>query len=207
MSRASDAQPRDLANPFAASRVRPGAIEFLFPDGTTADGLVARLAAAGWRGQIVGAHGSGKSTLLATLAEALERAGRRVVLYTLHDGQRWLPRTPELAAAGSDTVVLVDGCEQLSRAAWAMLRWRARRRGWGLLVTTHRPLGLPTLYHTAPTAELAARVVQRLLGDSPIAISPDEVAAQFARRQGDVRETLFGLYDLYESYRRRKPHG
>ncbi len=63
-------------NPFATRHVRPGAIPYRFAPGSAAEGVVERLAAADWQGQIIGPHGSGKSTLLATLLPAIESAGR-----------------------------------------------------------------------------------------------------------------------------------
>jgi hypothetical protein len=42
--------------------------------------------------------------------------------------------------------------------------------------------------------------VQLMAGRSP-PCGTSELAARFARRRGDVRETLFDLYDLYEQSR------
>src|SRR5581483_6754178 len=111
--------------------------------------IVERLRQAQSHGEIVGPHGSGKSTLLAALVPAIEAAGRRVLQFTLHDGQRQLPpELLELPADATPTLVMIDGYEQLSR--WS--RWRLnrfiRRRGWGLLVTSHATAGLPTLFRT-----------------------------------------------------------
>lgn len=189
--------PRPAAeNPFSASRVRPGAIPYVFPEGEDVDDLVERLSASGWRGQIVGRHGSGKSALLATLIPAVERAGRRPLLIELHDGARRLPvdlaRVPDL---GPDTLVIVDGYEQLSR--WS--RWRVNRfcrgRGMGLVVTAHAPVGLPQLFSTSTSVELACRVVDRLFGDGQSPVPAEEVERRFAANQGNVREMLFDLYD------------
>jgi hypothetical protein len=196
-------------NPFATRWTRPGALPYFFPPRVDAQNLVARLRASGWRGQITGAHGSGKSTLLAALVPVLHEASRRVELITLHDGQRRFPldlaSIPDLDTA---SVIVVDGYEQLSR--WS--RWRLRRlcsrRGWGLLVTAHADVGLPPLVQTQVTDELAERIVRRLLSspeaDEGVAelITYDEIAALLARNGGDMRETLFTLYDLYELRRR-----
>ncbi len=131
-------------NPFSASRVRPGAAPFLFPAGEDSAALVEQLELGGWRGEIVGPHGSGKSTLLAALSAELAARGRQTFSIALHDGERRLPvERRQLAALASGTLVIVDGYEQLSW--WS--RWRLGRmcasRGWGLLVTAHRPVGLP----------------------------------------------------------------
>ena len=95
-------------NPFATRHVRPGAIPYCFPAGVDARQLVERLAAAGWRGQIVGPHGSGKSTLLATLLRTIEQGGRRPLLIALHDGQRRLPERLERMPNLDERSVIVD---------------------------------------------------------------------------------------------------
>lgn len=189
-------------NPFSTRCVRPGAIAYCFPEGLDVASLVERLRENGWRGQIVGPHGSGKSTLLAALGPAIEQAGKRIVTVALHDGQRRLPlvlkETPGLDASA---VLVVDGYEQLSwRGRFGVKRFCARR-GVGLLVTAHAPVGLPDLLITSTDATVTRRIVQRLLGDDPTPIAPEEVDAALARHQGDLRETLFTLYDLYESRR------
>ncbi len=145
----------DQANPFSTRFVRPGEVEYRFPPGDSAEHLVERLAAAGWRGQIIGPHGSGKSALVASLHEALARAGRPAWTIALRDRQRRLPRDWEIQAAQATAgLIVVDGYEQLGRWARAMLKRRCRKRGWGLLVTAHSDVGLPTLLLTAPSVEL-----------------------------------------------------
>lgn len=192
---------RPHVNPFATSRVHPGALPFLFPADMDAAQLVRQLAAWRWRAQIVGPHGTGKSTLLAALRGELERIGKPAVQGVLRDGQRRLPH--ELAHSPESTLTIVDGFEQLGLWwRWRLLHgplWRKR----GLLVTTHAPVGLPTLFRTEPTVELAQRVVERLLPPGDATIAADDVASQFHRHGGDVREALFGLYDLYELRKRQ----
>jgi hypothetical protein len=193
----------EVENPFCTARVRPGAIPFAFPTGQTAAALVARLGAQGWRGQIIGPHGSGKSTLVASLILELARHGRRPFLVELHDGQRRLPvdlrRVPGL---DSTAVVIVDGYEQLAFLPRLRLRWFCRRQGLGLLVTSHTSVGLPELYATSTTAGQACELAAHLLGPEAALIRPEEVAERFARHEGDLREVLFDLYDLYEQRRR-----
>ncbi|MBI3839890.1 MAG: hypothetical protein HY288_18355, partial [Planctomycetia bacterium] len=61
-----------------------------------------------------------------------------------------------------------------------------------------RDVGFPTLFRTGPSLEVAQAVVDRLLPAGEIAISPGAVAASFTQCQGNLRETLFALYDQYE---------
>ena len=65
-------------NPFCSRFVRPGALEYLFPDGWSAARLAARLAENGWRGQIVGRPGRGsrRSSRHSSLRCGRQVAGR-----------------------------------------------------------------------------------------------------------------------------------
>ena len=181
-------------NPFCTRHVRPGAIPFRFPEGLDATALVDRLEANGWRGQIVGPHGSGKSTLLEALLPELRRR-RAVVRVELHDCERRLPA--EAWAAGEGTLLVIDGYEQLG---W-WTRWRVRRHWRALLVATHRGQGLPDLYRTGVTAELAGAIVRELHEDEV----PD-LGRMLASHRGNLREVLFELYDRYEAMRRVTHH-
>jgi len=197
-------------NPFCTRRIRPGAIPFLFPAGRDAETLVGRLRQNGWWGEIIGGHGSGKSALLATLIPSIERAGRHATLVELHDGQRRLPLDLDRECQpGASMVVIVDGYEQLSRWRRWLLARLCRRRGWGLLVTAHASVGLPPLYQTAATPELAERIVGGLMAGRASPLAARELAECLARHHDDLRETLFDLYDLYEEQRcvERKPQG
>jgi hypothetical protein len=191
-------------NPFSTRHVRPGALDFVFPSGVSAADVVARLERSDWRGAIVGAHGSGKSTLLVALVPEIERTGRRVISFALHDGQRTLPAKLSELPHDLPTLIIVDGYEQLSH--WS--RWRLdrfiRRRHWGLLVTSHTPVGLPTIYQTGTTLELARQIVTQLVPADDTSVTADDVAEPFSLHRGDMREALFTLYDLYEA-RRIKP--
>jgi hypothetical protein len=184
------------SNPFASRHIRPGAIGYLFQEGVSAAELVERLKAAGWWGQIVGPHGSGKSTLLVTLVQELESAGRRVRLVSLHQGEHRLPRLEgNLETA---TQVVVDGYEQLSWWSKRKLKARCRRAGSGLLVTAHADMGLPTIFETASSLEVTKEVVARLVEAADGRVTEDDVSEAFAASGGNVRETLFALYDIYQ---------
>jgi energy-coupling factor transporter ATP-binding protein EcfA2 len=189
-------------NPFCTRWVRPGAIPFLFPPGENAEKLVDRLRQAGWWGEITGPHGSGKSALLAALTAAIERAGRRTVLVVLHDAERRLPvdlrNDPRLRPP---VLLMVDGYEQLSRWQRLVLKRFCRRQGTGLVVTAHDSVGLPPLYRTVATLDVAAQIVARLMGDRKPPFTPEEVSERLSRRGGNLREMLFDLYDLFEQRR------
>ncbi len=188
-------------NPFSTRYVRPGAAKFLFPPGEDAGTLVERLERSAWRGQIVGPHGSGKSSLVAALLTELKSRGRRPLLIALHDGERHLPiQTGQLSWREPNTIVIVDGYEQLSWWSRCRLRWLCQGRGWGLLATAHRSVGLPLLAHTSASTELAQQIVEQLLPADSL-IGRIDIAQRFAAHGGNLREMLFDLYDLYESRR------
>ena len=193
-------------NPFATRWVRPGALPFLFGPRQSAAQFVEQLRAYNWRGQIVGPHGSGKSTLLHALRPGLERAGREIVTFSLAGGQQSLD---VLAAQRREwttaTLVVVDGFEQLS--CWNRLRVKRQclRAGAGLLVTTHRDVGLPTIVETAVKLETAQAIAAQLLTGREGLVTPADVAERFAKHGGNLRETLFELYDLVERRRPSKP--
>lgn len=187
---------RDERNPFAVPFVKPGAIPYLFPHGGSLDEIVALFQALGRRGEILGPHGSGKSTLIAALLAYWKEREIPVVHYALHAGERRLP--PSAVAWNSQTIIVVDGAEQLSWWSRFRLRRRVRSTGAGLLWTTHRPLGLPTLWTTGPDPDVAQAVVDQLLRESSVKVSADDVAATFNRCRGNLRETLFALFDVVQ---------
>jgi GTPase SAR1 family protein len=189
-------------NPFSTRYVRPGALGYQFPPGTSADALLRPLASGGGFGAIVGPHGSGKSTLVATLVEHRRANGEPTSCLTLRDGQRRLPAAWRRDARQQPgTLLIVDGYEQLGRwQRWRVRRW-CRRNGVPLLVTAHQDVGLPVVHRTATSAHLLWRLVNKLAGDAPSWITQQEVEAIFVQTAGNLREALFLLYDRYEALR------
>jgi energy-coupling factor transporter ATP-binding protein EcfA2 len=188
--------PAAGSNPLATRFTRPGAIEFLFAAGESSTSLVQKLREQNWWGQIVGPHGSGKSTLLAALEPAIAEAGRTMERRSLAGGQRQLEPRPQLNAK---SVLIVDGYEQLSWWQRRKVKAACRRAGAGLVVTAHSDVGLPPLFQTQPTLELAQQLVRRLLPQGDATLSDADVTAAFARHPDNLRETLFTLYDLYQA--------
>lgn len=188
-----------VENPFSTRHIRPGAIPFFFAPGQSAKELVESLRAGAWWGEIVGPHGSGKSALVCALIPALQAAGRSVLRIDLHDGQRRLPIDLRRADnVAENTILIIDGYEQLSFWSRVRLKGFCRRKRLGLLVTSHQPMGLPLLFRTTPTATLAEEIVRFLLRGRPGLVDSAEIARRLERHGGDLRELLFELYDLYE---------
>jgi len=196
------------SNPFSTRFTRPGALPYRFDGDMTIDELVRRFEAAGRRGQIVGPHGSGKSTLLSELVPALAAAGHPAFVFALHDGEQRLPDgwQRRVREAGAHTVV-IDGFEQLSRVASIEVSAFCRFLGWGQLVTVHESFGLPTLLTTRSTRQVARDLAAELLRGNPVQLSEQDVDEAFDAAGGNVRETLFRLYDRWELARRSGKSG
>jgi hypothetical protein len=195
------------------------------------DQLIDRLASCGWRGAIVGPHGSGKSTLLAGLSIELARRGVPVRLLAGSAGNK--TRLVERTRSGDTqrTIYFVDGFDMLPRWRRWRLHWQCRRNGCGLVVTGHsqvgrasnpsgiRPFfmqsrmdgrvgnpsyrGLPVLLYTQTTPDLAERIARELAGEPFASAARGYIRDSFARHDGNLREVLFDLYDLYERQVRR----
>jgi hypothetical protein len=198
----SVAVPSRNDNPFATCWTRPGALEYQFADGQSAEQLVAKLAEQGWWGAIVGPHGGGKSTLLETLKPALHAAGMNVHAITLQNAQRTLPQKFLSSIREPESVVITDGYEQLNWFARLQLKRRCRRIGCGLVITTHSPTRIPTLLRVAPDIRLVQRLVADLAARVSIQITPADVNASHACHGSNVREIFFDLYDRHELRRR-----
>lgn len=192
-------------NPFSAARLRPGTIDFIFEHGQNLAKLVDLLEANHWRGEITGRHGTGKSTLLAAMIPAIEGRGRIVKAVTLSAGQRKLPRgyLTSLRLTAGLGLAAVDGIEQLSALSRLRLKRCCKVNAAGLLAVSHRSARLPRVYQTTVEAPRAWKVAQRLQeGYTPL-VKLGDLVERLAKRQGNLREALFDLYDLYEQRRPR----
>jgi hypothetical protein len=193
-----------LSNPFVTRFTRPGRIEPLDVMGSPVDlrELVDRLRRLGGTAAIVGPHGSGKSTLLTHLAAAIECRGERVPRVRLHSWRH----APLVWNAIRDTpaggTVCVDSWECLGVSAGSVLRLTARLAGCGLLVTSHRASGMPELVRCGTSEPLLRAIVRSLPGlDGWYGklIHESDIEAAFAMYGGNLRESLYELYDRFEA--------
>jgi len=140
---------------------------------------------------------------LATLHPAIERSDRSVCTIELHDGQRRIGvNLEDTVDVDTPAVLVIDGYEQLGRLSrWKVKRF-CRQHRLGLLVTAHTPVGLPDLFETTVTVELAQKIVEQLQGESARCVTAEDVALRFSHHKGDLRETLFDLYDFHQQRRR-----
>lgn len=199
--------PSRHSNPFATCWTKPGALEFQFRRGESAERLVAQLAELNWQGAIVGAHGSGKSTLLASLTSRLKAAGRNVAAIVLREGEWRLPRDfVRRSLKMPRPLIVVDGYEQISWLGRRVLLARCRLAGAGLLVTSHAPTNLPLLYATEPSLPVAAQLVSTLTARNSSPVTAADVAASHATHGSNFRELFFSLYDRHEALTRTCRH-
>jgi energy-coupling factor transporter ATP-binding protein EcfA2 len=198
--------PSRFDNPFATCWTKPGALQFRFAPGESAQQLLAKLAAQNWRGAIVGPHGSGKSTLLAAFKPLLSEAGRTVLAVALRGRQRQLPRSFVESIRSlkpiQNGLLVVDGFEQLGWRDHLLLAYISHRNHSGLLVTAHRPIRTPTLLQLAPNETLVSQLVIDLCAEVSTSVTSEDVAASHACHGSNVREIFFDLYDRHERKRR-----
>lgn len=146
--------------------------------------VLARFAALGHRGVLVGPHGSGKTTLLEALARQLvEVTWLRLRRDPAHNRRALAALPPQVPGT-----LLIDGLEQLGPLAW----WRVRRCAGRILATSHRRGRLPLLREHRASPKLLIGLV-RALGEKP----PVDAEALVVRHRGDLRACLRELYDRH----------
>ena len=197
-----------VSNPFSTRFTRPGCIGPLDGSGQCVDidRLLERLQDLGGTAAIVGPHGSGKSTLLVHLAEAIERRGGqspRIRLHSWRDATAAWTAIRQSAAGGT---VCIDSWECIGVATRSLLRVAARLSGCGLLVTSHRDAGMPELIRCGTSASLLSAIVRSLPDRAcwhGILICEADIEAAFTNHSGNLRESLYELYDRFEARGRR----
>lgn len=156
-------------------------------------------------GQITGPHGTGKSNLLHSLTTLLQEDGWNCFSCVLHDSQRrlepmFMETLENSTKVGKPRIVLIDGYEQLSMLERFRIRIFCHIKKFGLTITTHRPVfGLPVIYGTKCSLTTLRHLVSHLQADKSrfAGLLPE----LHRKRDGNVREIFFDLYDLYEEER------
>ena len=182
-------------NPFCVDRVQT--IRYR-PLDVTFDEILLRLEAMQYRAAIIGPEGSGKTTLLEDLQHALQRQGVRTRTVFINDTSPLDRRTRRqlLSQLESDEIVLLDGADALGYVVWTFLKRHILTHAAGLVITTHRPGRLPTLIDCTTTPELLNTIVTELLPETRDA-QADGLQQLFRHHQGNIRNCLRALYDVY----------
>ncbi len=169
-------------NPYRSERVE--ALAFRAEDFDWKN-LEARLAAAKGRGAIVGPEGHGKTTLL------LEWYARRTdaVLLRVKEGQRRLT-SEQRGEIGKSRHLFLDSAEQFGWWGWRELRWLSRRAR-SVVITSHRPGLLPTVFTCRTSAILLGELMEELTGR----IDEHATLCLWQQHKGNVRLALRDLYD------------
>lgn len=189
---------RHHRNPFATRHTRPGAVPALDDEGRPRDvaATIASLAALP-AAAIVGPHGTGKSTLLTAVAAALAATGRSAGLVRLRRRRDAFPLQAAIVRAARGATLCVDGWERLGWPEALATRLLARVLGCRLVVTAHRPAGMPTVVQTNGSLPLLVAIVARLPDHGGL-IGRADLADAYAAHAGNLRDSLGDLYDRYE---------
>jgi hypothetical protein len=182
-------------NPFRVDRVRT--IRYA-PDGSSLAELAQRFVKLGHRAALVGPNGSGKTTLMEDLAGYFAAEGWTVRHVRLSvERPRLDPDQVRELLAGlrARDLVLLDGANLLGHLSWWRFRRRACRAG-SLLITSHRPGLLPTLWKHETSPELLGGIVAELLRPNE-GVDAEVIGQLFERHGGNLREALRELYDMY----------
>jgi ABC-type iron transport system FetAB ATPase subunit len=168
-------------NPFRISRVQG----LPFRGSVSLDQLIARLAAAGYRGTIVGPEGSGKTTLLRELDAELSAAGLSTRFHRFDE-------VALLRPVARGTILMIDGAEKLPWIVHLVLALMTPR----LIVTAHgRREGLPVLLECAVGSDLLQDLVIELAGRDVAVLA--RARALFVEKRGNAREVFAALYDVF----------
>ncbi|MCY2985030.1 MAG: hypothetical protein NTY15_15505 [Planctomycetota bacterium] len=197
------------ANPFSTRFIQPGAIDYQRFDGGTVNELAQKfLELPTKRGSIIGPHGSGKSTLLANLVSEFQSLRPNTQIHSLRFSTDRSPRKALLESISSwteDSIVILDGYEQLGFWSRLQVNRRARRQSIALLATAHQVIrGFQTLWETSVTETSSRWVVQRLLQETvhpemaTDLLASETWALSRSRHQQNLRESLFDMYDWYQ---------
>ena len=156
-------------------------------------------------GEIVGPHGSGKSTLIKSLVPKIEKKIRQETIHANEDHRTFFQSIKSwLCPTHSNWLLIIDGFEQLSPDQQESVKTLCVKNQIGLLVSTHRPTGLPLLFESQTDRECFHQVVNDLMANRPIKISEEEIDYAFEKYFPNLREALFSLYDVYELKRRNQ---
>jgi ABC-type cobalamin/Fe3+-siderophores transport system ATPase subunit len=204
-----------ISNPFSTRFIRPGAIPFCFADPIDRDQQLQRLSGQVLLRQaslIVGPHGSGKTTLLHALRPRLEQQMTRVESVMLHSSDvpgiraKWVGQRQNSKSVRQiqkelppESLLIVDGIEQLSRRGRQSVLTRARSHRHRVLATAHTALDpFTVIYETRIRPETIVSITQRLTEHSHAKIKDlvgNELTHGELSKVSNVRDFLFELYD------------
>ena len=201
------------SNPFSSRFIQPGAMAYEFFGRGSIQSLSNEfLALRSRRGMIVGPHGTGKSTLLDALQQDFLTRFPDIPL--VHER---FTRTPDSSRGQRvsasdwprDSIVILDGYEQVSLWSRWWLQRASRQKRIRLLVTAHESLrSFDLLWRTSVDDQSAEWIVKNMLQISnqkdldanlQLLLSSKEWLGSRAQHGQNIRETLFDMYDWWQS--------
>lgn len=186
---------RPADNPFASRFIDNVGFDFQWSD--SEENYWKNLENQYYRGAIIGKHGSGKTTLLLHTKQQLAQRGIPTLsLFINTENPRLSAQQAQaLQNVGSDTVIIFDGADLLSRWHWHRVK-RSSQSAKGMIVTSHDKKLLPCLYRTQTDIALLHQVIKRL----NVPLTPELIQHSeqlFNDYQGNIREVLRALYWRY----------
>ncbi len=180
-------------NPFNSRQVE--AVPYY---GESVDTICTRFAQMNCRGAIVGPHGNGKTTLLHELISQLKTADRNICHIFLNDKKSLsLPQLLKIVSKKHyNTILIIDGAEQLNLPAWKAIEYTSRKNFSGLLITTHTQGMLETLTECNTSIETFCRIVDTIL-NSKNSIDQNILKTIYNKHKGNIRNCLSELYGIY----------
>ncbi|MFZ5805782.1 MAG: hypothetical protein ACOY3I_01050 [Verrucomicrobiota bacterium] len=159
------------------------------------DDVIQRWQAFQWRGAIIGPHGSGKTRLLDAIQKHMHQSGVPTLKIFLNDRNKKIPWAQMLFSPNS--VVFIDGAEQIGGKQWKILAWFLRRNR-GVLITSHQEGRFSTVIQMTPSLNLLKEIVKELSGTETF-FDEDDFEFLFEKHHGNVREALRECYDLFSN--------
>lgn len=225
------AKPEDWVNPLATRYVAPGKLSWIEVGTVELSQLTSKFANLR-RAQIIGVHGSGKSTLLENLVPMLGQVVLRqdpssqpqdesskpadfssnasaVCWFSVRRGAWVMDSLMQFVSTQKFCgTLVVDGFEQLNWWQRLKIKWWVGRCDCRLLVTAHKNMGLPLLFRTSISEDLARRVIQQAFlvargtADLPETVQRLPWEDLLRKHRGNLRECLMDVYDLIETLNR-----
>jgi hypothetical protein len=186
------------SNPYSVQRHGPGNLEYVFRCRGQREWLDRALVQSKWRVELIGQHGVGKSTLLATIGGWAGSRGLEVHRLRCSGDKPRLPLFFWRRLPRRNAVVLLDGGERCPRLQLWLLAGITRRRGTGLVLTAHRPMGIGRPVRMKATKAQVLRIAESLRGRPLDEGEKQHIATLLRGHGGSAREVLFRLYDEWE---------
>lgn len=180
-------------NPFRAAAIH--ALPYQ-PTSLTLPQILSKLKSLNYRAAITGPHGTGKSTCLKQLNNQLLASNFQTLQLTLNQSNpKFNPaQLTQLNSLTPNHILLLDGAEQLSPLKWRKFL-KSTTHLAGLIITTHKPHRLPTLFTTTTSLDLLTSLTQQL---TPLTPQLQQNLPQlFNKHAGNIRDIFHELYLIY----------